>query len=395
MPCAKINEKDVLYLKDRLYIRDGNTFEFETAVKEVRQSDRGYEVLLFESAFFPGGGGQECDKGSLNDFPVFDVFERDSEVWHITKEAFKSGDRVFGKIDKELRIRRMQNHSGEHIISGLANKLFGADNIGFHLSDPYMTIDLSVELGEEEIEFLELMANKAIYENLEICSYFPENLYEIDYRSKKETGELTRLISIEGVDCCACCAPHLKRTGQIGLIKITDFMRHRGGTRLTALCGLNALSEYRALDSELKAASRLLSAPKELVSKHLEQRLEEIGALKQKIKTLCREYIDLKLEEAEYILGNRTEFFEDYDFELLRYWANTAKKLCGGVAAAFSKNGDFHYYVIGSENLDMRKLSKEINANINGRGGGSAAMIEGKAEASREHITDYFMSTYF
>lgn len=382
-------------MKNRLYIRDGNTFEFETTVKEIRKSGKGFEVLLFESAFFPGGGGQEHDAGYLNDIPVLNVFERDNEVWHLISAPLKLGETVFGKIDKDLRIRRMQNHSGEHIISGLANKLFKAENVGFHLSDPYMTIDFSVELGEEETEFLELMANRAVYENLEICSYFPENLSEIDYRSKKETGDLTRLISIEGVDCCACCAPHLKYTGQIGLIRISDFMRHRGGTRLTALCGLNALSEYRALDSELRAASQLLSAPRERVSKHLELRLEEIGALKQKIKTLCREYIDLKLEGAEYTIGNKTEFFEDYDFELLRYWANVAKKLCGGVAAAFSKNGDFYYYVIGSENLDMRKLGKEINANINGRGGGSAAMIEGKAEASREDIAEYFRNIDF
>lgn len=382
-------------MKYRLYIRDSSIFEFETTVKELRQSEKGFEVSLIESAFFPGGGGQEHDEGTLNGIALLDVFERDNEVWHLISESFDPGERVFGKVDRELRVRRMQNHSGEHIISGLASKLFGAENVGFHLSDPYMTIDLSVELIDKDIEFLELMANKAVYENIEICSYFPQNLSEIDYRSKKETGELTRLISIDGVDCCACCAPHLKHTGQIGFIRISDFMRHRGGTRLTALCGLNALSEYRALDSELRAASQLLSAPKEQVSKHLEQRLAEIAELKQRIKTLCRESIDLRLEAADFTDGNRIEFFEDYDFELLRYWTNAAKKLCSGVAAAFSKSGDSYYYVIGSESLDMRKLSKDINANISGRGGGSTAMIEGKSDASREGIADYFMNTHF
>lgn len=382
-------------MKDRLYIRDGSIFEFETTVKEVRQSDRGFEVLLFESAFFPGGGGQERDEGSLNDMPVLELFEKGNEVWHVVGGALKAGERVFGKLDRELRIRRMQNHSGEHIISGLAKKLFNAENVGFHLSDLYMTIDLSVELDEKDIELLELAANRAIVENIEICSYFPENLDEIDFRSKKETGELTRLISVEGVDCCACCAPHLKYTGQIGLIRIADFMRHRGGSRLTALCGLNALSEYRTLDSELRAVSRLLSSPKEQVSKHVELRLEEINELKQRIKSLCRENIDTRLECSDYISGNRLEFFECFDFELLRYWANVAKRLCSGLAAAFSKSGDSYYYVIGSESLDMRKLSKEINLNISGRGGGSSAMIEGKAEASKEKIADYFLNTQF
>lgn len=382
-------------MKNRLYIKDGNIFEFETTVKDVRQSGGGFELLLAESAFFPGGGGQARDEGTINGLELLDVFERDNEVWHLIREPFAPGEKVFCRLDRELRFRRMQNHSGEHIISGLAKKLFSAENVGFHLSDPDMTIDLSVELGEKDIERLELRANEAVYKNLEIRSFFPESLEALEFRSKKETGAFTRLISIEDVDCCACCAPHLRRTGEIGIIKIKDFARHRGGVRLTAVCGLNALMEYRAYDGELKAVSRLLSAPVGNIAAHIERKLAENGELKQKIKTLCRESIDLRLKNAVYFHGNRVEFFEDYDFELLRCWVNSAKQLCSGVAAAFSKSGDSYYYVIGSEKLDMRKTAKEINENIGGCGGGSSAMIEGKAEAAKEHISDYFANAVF
>ena len=218
-------------MTERLYDADSHLFSFRAVVTGCEETVGGWLVTLDRTAFFPEGGGQRADTGTLGGARVLDVQERGDGIFHLVSAPLPVGEPVEGRLDAGQRLRRMQNHSGEHIVSGLAHRLFGLENVGFHMGERDMTVDLSGELTAAELEELETRANEAVRANLPVRAWFPgpEELAVLDYRSKKElTGEV-RLVEIKGVDLCACCAPHVSRTGEVGLIKLLSAERHRGG----------------------------------------------------------------------------------------------------------------------------------------------------------------------
>ena len=264
-------------MTEKLYYQNSHLFAFDAVVLDCREEKKGYSVVLDRTAFFPEGGGQLADTGTLGGVRVTDVHERGEEIRHYTDAPVTVGETVHGELDTEQRLRRMQNHSGEHILSGLVHNAYGYDNVGFHMGADCMTIDFSGELEWQQLMEIETMANAVVRENLPVRAWFPEEaeLAHLPYRSKKELEGAVRLVSIPGIDLCACCAPHVSYTGEVGLVKILNSERHRGGVRLSVLCGMDAMEECRRRQESAAAISALLSVPRDAVVAGTERLLAE------------------------------------------------------------------------------------------------------------------------
>ena len=380
-------------MTDKLYEADGHIKEFSASVISCSEGERGFEVILDKTAFFPEGGGQKPDTGFIADAKVFDVQIKDGVISHFCDSPLEAGAVVECSIDWEQRFRRMQNHSGEHIVSGIIHKLYGFNNVGFHMGADDITIDIDGVLNREQLDEIELLANRAVCENVPVRAYYPEteDLPNIDYRSKLDLTENVRLVEIEGYDLCACCAPHVERTGEIGIIKLLDFINYKGGVRIHMLCGLDALADYNSKFKNNAEISNLLSAKKDETALAVSRLYDENSALKQQLSLMKKQLLQFKADAVTPVSGNLCIFEDDTDTNTLREYANELLKRCGRICAVFSGNDtDGYRYVILSKAVPLRALAKEINAAINGRGGGKDDMLQGSATASRAVIEEYF-----
>ena len=281
-------------MTEKLYDQDSLLFSFRACVIACVERKGGFALELDRTAFFPEGGGQLADTGRIGEALVSDVHEREGHIWHYADRPIEPGTEVLCEIDAEQRLRRMQNHSGEHILSGVTHRLTGYDNVGFHMGADCMTIDFSGELDEAMLQRIETLANEAIRADLPIRTWYPaaEELAALDYRSKKELTGAVRLVEIKGIDLCACCAPHVKSTGSVGMVKILSAERHRGGMRLTVICGLDALDDYRKRQESVAAISALLSAKRDEVSTAVERLLAERDGLKERVAALSLRLVE-------------------------------------------------------------------------------------------------------
>ena len=376
-------------MTEKLYYTDSHIHEFSARVLSCEKAKKGFAVVLDKTAFFPEGGGQPADTGIIGPAAVRDVQEQNGEIFHYTDQALTPGEEYACALDWEQRLCRMQNHSGEHIVSGITHKLYGFDNVGFHMGAECMTIDFSGELSWEQLTEIETLANQAVRDDLPVKTCFPgpEALSQMEYRSKLELTRDVRIVEIPGTDRCACCAPHVKRTGEIGLIKLLSAERHRGGVRIELVCGMDALRECRLMQENVTAISGLLSAKRAKSAAAVEQVLAEQARLKERVAELSMALARLKAERFGYTEGNICVFDKVLDEVALRELVNLLMEKCGGMAGAFSGSDETGYmYIIGSKNIDLRSHSREINAAINGKGGGTAEMIRGRASTSAENI---------
>ena len=376
-------------MTEKLYYQNSHLFEFDAAVLDCREEKKGYSVVLDRTAFFPEGGGQLADTGTLGAVRVLDVHERGGEIRHYTDAPLTVGERVHGCLDAEQRRRRMQNHSGEHILSGLVHNAFGYDNVGFHMGADCMTIDFSGELTWEQLTELETQANAVVRENIPLHIWYPDadELKALDYRSKLELTENVRIVEIPGVDRCACCAPHVERTGEVGAVKILDCQRHRGGVRVSVVCGLDALEDYRARQESVTEISRALSAKRGEVAEAVRRILREQQAMKEKSDALALALIHYMAEAEPATDGNLLVFSDILGEIAQRELVNLLVPKAGGFAAVFCGSDEEGFrYVIGSRHVNLRAAAKTINAAIDGRGGGASEMIQGSARAKRGEI---------
>ena len=376
-------------MTEKLYYTDSHIHEFSARVLSCEKAKKGFAVVLDKTAFFPEGGGQPADTGNIGPAAVRDVQEQNGEIFHYTDQALTPGEEYACALDWEQRLCRMQNHSGEHIVSGITHKLYGFDNVGFHMGAECMTIDFSGELSWEQLTEIETLANQAVRDDLPVKTCFPgpEALSQMEYRSKLELTRDVRIVEIPGTDRCACCAPHVKRTGEIGLIKLLSAERHRGGVRIELVCGMDALRECRLMQENVTAISGLLSAKRAKSAAAVERVLAEQARLKERVAELSMALARLKAERFGYTEGNICVFDKVLDEVALRELVNLLMEKCGGMAGAFSGSDETGYmYIIGSKNIDLRSHSREINAAINGKGGGTAEMIRGRASTSAENI---------
>ena len=374
---------------EKLYYIDSHLFDFEATVLDCRETETGWAVLLDKTAFFPEGGGQPADTGFIASIPVTDVQEQGGEILHFCGQALPVGDHLPCRVEREQRLVRMQNHSGEHIVSGLAHRLYGCENVGFHMGEDCMTIDFDRELSWQQLMEVETLANQAVRDNLPVLCSFPEGeaLKHLEYRSKLDLTENVRIVEIPGIDRCACCAPHVARTGEIGLIKILDAERHRGGVRLSLCCGMLALRDYRVKQENIAAISQALSAKRHETAGAVARLLAEQQKAKERIAALSMELARLKAESCPATGGNLCVFDNVLDEVALRELVNLLMEKCGGIAAAFSGSDETGYrYIMGSRRVDLRRCAKEINCLIDGRGGGKPQMIQGSAAADAGRI---------
>lgn len=380
----------------KLYYEDAYIKEFNARVLSCEKNDKNYLIVLDETAFFPEGGGQKADIGFISDAVISDVQEIDGQIIHFSDKPLTVGEYYNCSINWDLRFSRMQNHSGEHIVSGIVNSIFGYDNVGFHMEDDYVTVDFSGELTREDLDMIEEKSNFAVYSNYKINCYFPDSkeLENLNYRSKLELTEDVRLVEIENTDLCACCAPHLNSTGEVGLIKILDFMRHRGGVRIVMKCGSDALHDYRKKYTSVYEISNLLSAKQDNVSSYVENTLNELDKVRKAL-------YDFKITVAEndknnlIVSGGCAYLISGiYDAEMMRTIANFGMEN-NTICLVFSGNDEVGYsYIAGSNLLNMKDVAKALNSALNGRGGGRDTMIQGKVIATKNDIIKFIETTY-
>ena len=377
----------------KLYDLDSHLSSFDAVVLSCAADDGCWQIVLDQTAFFPEGGGQAADTGTLDDVHVLDVRETGDAIVHFTDSPLPVGSTVKGVLDWNKRFRRMQEHSGEHILSGLVHRLWGYNNVGFHLGDETVTMDYDGELSHQQLSELERLANEAVWKNVPITAEYPpeERLSGLEYRSKLDLTENVRIVTIEGYDVCACCAPHVSHTGEIGAIKIIDSMRHRGGMRLTILCGSDALRQYQMLFREASALSNLLNVPKDQLVPAVERLFSERDALESALAAREQKLNALRIK-AMPDAGKNIVLIDQFDDpDAMRELVNLGMERAAGVCAAFSGSNEAGYrYIIGSKTIDLRSRAREINAALDGRGGGRPTMIQGSCAASASVIKAYF-----
>ena len=376
----------------RLYYEDVYIKEFKAKVKECRKGEKFYEILLDQSAFYPEGGGQPCDLGTLGGAEVKDVQEKDGELIHYMETSFDPGDEVQGKINWERRFDLMQQHSGEHIVSGLVHEKYGYDNVGFHMSSDVITIDFSGVLTEEQLAKIEEETNRKIWENGEVEIFYPkkEELERLSYRSKKELTGKVRLVQFPGADLCACCGTHVMRAGEIGMVKLLTVEKFREGVRVTMISGRRVLDYLNMVNGQNHQISVKLSAKTEETAQAVERLHEENYRLKGQILHLTQELCDTEAKRFEGA-GNVLIFHEGLDGDSVRKMADAVMETCAGCCAVFSRNEDGSYkYAMGEKNGDLRQFTKEMNQALNGRGGGKPFFVQGSVKAEEDEIRRFF-----
>lgn len=380
-------------MTEKLYETNSHMDKFNATVLSCEKSNNGYMVVLDKTAFFPEGGGQSADTGYLDKAAVTDVQIKNGIIIHYTDLPLTTGTSVNGRIDWKQRFIRMQNHSGEHIVSGIIHKKYGFNNVGFHMGNEDITLDIDGVLDREQLDEIEYEANLAVSKNIIVKTEYPspEKLSALDYRSKLDIAENVRIVTIDGYDMCACCAPHVKATGEIGIIKLLDFIHYKNGLRIHMLCGFSALADYKTKYRNNLEISNMLSSKRDETANAVARLLDENAKLKQEIHSLKKNYIKYKCACIEPTDNNICVFEENMDMNTLREYANEIIQKCGNICAAFSGNDkDGYIYVILSRSIPLRALSKAINSAISGRGGGRDDILQGQSHAKRADIEKYF-----
>ncbi len=375
---------------NKLYYDSAYIKEFEAQVLSCQEGKKGWEITLSATAFYPEGGGQPADTGILGNVRVTDVHEKDGQVVHYTDGPLPVGEMVRGVIDWDRRFQHMQEHSGEHLVSGLIHQRFGYDNVGFHMGTDEVTIDFNGVLEWEDLMAIEEKANGMIWENLEISAVYPEKdeLDAMEYRSKKELTGAVRIVSIPGGDVCACCGTHVERTGEIGLVKFLSMIHYKGGVRISLLCGKRAVEDYERKRDQVQKISVLLSARPGEIARAVEKLKEDEAKLQEKLEAAYDKLIASEVRDIKE--GDGDIFILEPDFEAiqLRHLVNRLleeKKGRTVLALGGAAEGSF-LYVLGSRDGDMRQLSRELNGLLNGRGGGSAQMAQGTFFATKDQL---------
>lgn len=382
-------------MTEKLFYEDSHMTNFSATVITCEKSGDVYEAVLSRTAFFPEGGGQYADTGVLGDVEVLDVQERDGVIYHKIKSPLEIGSKVEGTICWEERFSKMQHHSGEHIVSGLVNQIHGYDNVGFHMGSDAVTMDFNGVLSREQLKEIELKANQAVASNLDIHVLYPskEELETMEYRSKIEIEGQVRVVVIPGYDSCACCAPHVKKTGEIGMIKLIGMQNYKGGVRVSMLCGFRALSDYDKKSESVKKISVLLSAKENEVFEEVERLKEELSLQKEKVLGMQQALLLQKVNHLEENQPMVMMFEPKLEGNAPRELMNLILEKGAGVAAVFSGNATEGFrYVIGSKESDVRVYAKTLNEKFQGRGGGKPCMVQGSLIGDEDKIREEMLA---
>lgn len=363
--------------------------DFSATVLECEPCGEVWNVILDRTAFFPEGGGQYADTGLLNGVRVLDVQEKEDVIRHKTEQSIDVGTIVYGQINWEERFMKMQQHTGEHIVSGLVHSRFGYNNVGFHLGSEDCTMDFNGEITREELAEIEYQANEAVVKNLDIQVTYPtkDELAILNYRSKIEIEGQVRIVTIPGYDVCACCAPHVVKTGEIGMIKLTNVQHYKGGVRVTMLCGFRALADYNKKAKSAREISMQLCAKENEISEAVELLKKEQAQLKMRNAALQQEILRFKAQSVEIEDGVACLFEKNLDGESPRFLMNQVlANDCILCAVLWGDDMNGYRYVIGSKTLNLREFVKELNSSFSGRGGGKPEMVQGSLKGNEQEL---------
>lgn len=375
-------------MTEKLYDRDPYQRSFEAAVLSCKAMEDQYEVILDRTLFFPEEGGQSPDQGILGGAHVLDVQIKGDVIIHTLDVALEVGKTVAGEIDWDHRFSNMQQHSGEHIFSGLVYKNYGYTNVGFHLSDQIVTMDFNGPLTTEQIAELEWEVNRVIASDVEIKAAYPtkEELAQMEYRSKKEIDGAIRIVEIAGYDLCACCAPHVARTGEIGGFKIQSVQNYKGGVRISFLCGFRALAEAGKKAQILSELTGILTTNQEQLAENVQKLKAKNQELQFQLNLAKQGLMELKLKQIPKDQKDVLLFEEDLDAAVMRNVVNQLMEEHEGICGVFVAEGTGYKFIIGSKNIDCRQIATLLREKLGARGGGSQAMIQGSLQGEKEQI---------
>ena len=376
----------------KLYYADSHLRQFSARVLECVPCEKGWEVILDATAFYPEGGGQACDLGLLGGVHVLDVRERGEQVVHLCDGQLDVNSVVEGQIDFERRFVLMQQHSGEHIVSGIINRRYGYHNVGFHMGSDVITIDFDGLIPQEDLPSIEWEANQAVWQNLPVRCWYPSEaeLPAVGYRTKRALPWPVRIVEVPGIDTCACCGTHVKATGEIGIIKLFTTTGLRGGTRMEMACGQRALALMNQAYEQNRQVSQAFSAKisetgpaARRMNEALEQEKQRGNALQRKLFAYtAKSYVNS---------GNVVCFEPGLDSVLVRELADTIAEVCGGTAAVFSgTDGAGYAFCLVTRQGDIRELGKSMTVALRGRGGGKPNFQQGRVMATKAEIEAFF-----
>ncbi len=375
-----------------LYYEDSHLSAFSATVLSCQQAQKGWEVVLDATAFYPEGGGQAGDTGRLGGAAVLDTQEQGGSILHLCDGPLEPGTVVDGTIDYDKRFLRMQQHSGEHIVSGLVHQQFGYHNTGFHMGSQIITIDFDGVISPQALPAIEAEANRAVWQNLPIRCWYPtqEELPTIPYRTKRELSWPVRIVEVPGFDLCACCGTHVKATGEIGLIKLFSVIPFRGGSRMEMACGQAALALLNGAWDQNK-----------LVSQEFSAKIQETGAAAKRMNQLLAEqkyritglerriFAAIAAESAEK--GNILRFEEGLDNTAVRELADAIAQTCGGTAAVFSgTDGAGYAFCLANPQANLSQICRTMTQALKGRGGGKPGFQQGRVHATQAEIEAFF-----
>ena len=377
---------------EKLYYADPFLKTFTATVLDCQPGKNGFVVTLDRTAFYPEGGGQPADHGTLDGGAVTDVHEKNGAVLHNVDRAVEIGKTVTGVIDWARRFDHMQQHSGEHICSGLICGRYHCDNVGFHMGTDIVTIDFNADIPWEELLEIEAQANQYIYEDhpIDIQFHRGAELDAIDYRSKKPLEGDVRIVAFPGADCCACCGTHVLRSGQVGLVKFLSVQKFREGVRIELLCGKRALDYLSRTWEQAKTIGQQLSVKPVDAAAAVERLENELSAAKLRCAQL-EDSVFAAIAQEQAGKGDVLLFQPPMKPDSVRKLADTAAKTCGGLAAVFAGEGTHYAYALGrADGQDISAQVKAMNAALHGRGGGRNGFAQGSAEAERSAIEAFF-----
>lgn len=376
----------------KLYYEDAYKTEFTAKVVSANAGD----IVLDRTAFFPEEGGQSADTGVLGGFRVADVKIKDGEIHHLLEDrnaSFEAGTEISGRIDWQHRFSNMQQHSGEHIFSGLVHSTYGFDNVGFHLSDNEVTLDFNGVIGPDGIRDIERRANEIIFRNIpsEIRFLSGEEAKTAEYRSKIDLDDEIRVVTYPGVDACACCAPHVALTGEIGCLKVVGLQNYKGGIRVSILCGMRAMEVFFHDRDILEKTANYLSNSTDEVYHLVVKARTELAETKAALAEAAKKLVQVRIDQIPAGGGNAVLFEESLDAGAMRSAVNSLVQKKNGFCGVFAgSDADGYRYVIGKQGGDARTINNELRKKFGARGGGKPEMVQGSVTASRADIETLF-----
>ena len=378
-------------MSTKLFYENRYLKEFDGCVVSCTEDKKGWAIVLDQTAFYPEGGGQPCDKGIMvfggTTATISDVRERGGEIIHYSETEIPAGTVVHGVIDWDRRFDMMQQHTGEHIFSGVVNSMFGYNNVGFHLTEKDNVVDFDGPMSKEDIKAVMDRCNDIVWRNQAVVTGYPEKIKELEYRSKKELSGPIRIVSTGEADTCACCGTHTATTSQAGPIAALSSMAYKGGTRIHILCGKRAVEYLKNRNDDCYDISHQLSVPVEKITEAVSARMTEIDTLKYQLGRAKRQLMAVWAESEQPVDGVCVICREDLlSNEILTFTQLLAEKASTAVVYSPQQGTNGKICIISTEH-DTNKLGRHICAALGGKGGGKPGTYQGFVEKDTDEET--------